>query len=122
MNIRIEYLIIVILIIMVIMWAIWFRISNKILNKKYNPNNDKSKAGEEKRRRESVVGREPLFKVPSPNNEGLAEPIQPSVFPPTTPNGSGEPIIDSPKTDGDGGKTDISSRKRTRFGLFRRKN
>ncbi len=57
-SIPVELLVVGSFIILLIAWAIWYKLSNWILNKFYKPENDKSKYGEEKRRAE-LEGRKP---------------------------------------------------------------
>ncbi len=50
MNISIELIIIIILVAVLLAWAIWKRLTDWLNKKRYNPNDDKSRKGEAKRR------------------------------------------------------------------------
>ena len=47
--VQIELLVVFSVIAFVLAWAVWFRFTKKIALKKYNPDNDRSRKGEEKR-------------------------------------------------------------------------
>lgn len=56
-TIQIELLVLLFIILLVAVWVIWYRLSTRWIRKKYKPEEDKSKYGEEKRRAE-LEGRE----------------------------------------------------------------
>lgn len=60
MNIPIEIIIIIVLFLMMMIWAYWKRLTDDLNKGKFNPDNDKSRKGEEERRRkltEDELGR-----------------------------------------------------------------
>jgi hypothetical protein len=73
MKIAIELLSILFLIFIFIAWLIWKKISDWRIRKKYNPNDDKSRKGEEQRRANQNLARtvepvaEPADSVPEPS-------------------------------------------------------
>jgi hypothetical protein len=73
MDIYIELLVGMVIVIMLVGWAWWFNYSRKRALKKYNPNDDKSKNGEEVRRARLEGGK---LKVTSAS-DGAPRPSQP---------------------------------------------
>lgn len=55
-EIQIELIIIILIAGVLLLWAFWYRLSRWWARRRYNPDNDKSKKGEEKRRRELGSG------------------------------------------------------------------
>ena len=73
--VTIEFLIFFSLLFLFVGWTIWKRISNKRALKKYNPENDKARLGEEKRRRDNEFeGRDRKLEDAGVSDAGLAEP------------------------------------------------
>jgi len=55
MEIQIELIMILLIIVLLLLWAIWFRLSRWYYRRKYKPENDKSRQGEEIRRRDIEI-------------------------------------------------------------------
>lgn len=112
MNIPVELLLILIVGLLFLFWAIWFRISNKILLKKYKPDNDKSRKGEEIRRAKLDRGKSRDEK-PVINLDGFAEFDPRELLQATAINELGEDIKPNGKTSNSNGK--VSSKFRNPF-------
>ena len=83
MQIQIELLLIITLIFMFFAYKIWFKLTNKINIRRYKPENDKSRKGEEQRIAELKAGERRIEKEPG-NVPGPSEPKRPINLPPTT--------------------------------------
>ena len=89
---------------MIFVWWTWFRVSSKINIKNYNPENDKGRQAEEKRRRaggfKEAIGREFANTRDSPttsfSDEGFRESEEPRVLQTT------ETIVDGKTSNSDG--------------------
>ena len=79
MQIYIELVTIVIVLLIFISWRVWYKFSLKRAIKKYNPNDDLSRKGEEKRRGigEGESGVETTSPRVEPTNNDSDRPIQP---------------------------------------------
>jgi len=91
-TISIEFLIFFILTFMFVGWIVWKKISNRRALKKYKPENDKGRLGEEKRRRDSQSA-ETAFGIP-----GLGELEERGVLPSTDVDVDGEASKGTRKT------------------------
>lgn len=99
MIIYIEALIPLVLILILFIWAIWFRISRKIAERRYKPENDKGRLAEETRLeqlRQFAAG-EPQSSFPALSVPGVTSPAEQPILPPAASepvgkdsNGSGK--------------------------------
>ncbi len=120
MRIDIELIIIVVIVLILFFWFVWFKITKKINIKKYNPENDKGRKAEEKRKekrgRESRFGESSKSKLGARIREssrtvisvqGFGKSEEPGVLP------TAEIIVDG-KTSNSNGKTSNSDGKTRR--------
>lgn len=104
MQIAIELIIIFVLLFILIAWAIWKRLTDWINKKRYNPDNDKSRKGEDKRIAAIVIGkseletREPNFErsneIPADNIPRPSEPQGRELLPSADADNIAEPERD----------------------------
>jgi len=100
MIIQIELLIVLAVMFILFVWFVWFKITNIINRKKYNPENDKGRKAEERRRAEignkriDHLGRE--SSTAGFGNERFGE-HEERILLPTT-----KTIVDGKTSDGDG--------------------
>lgn len=76
MQIPIELLSFFLLLFMFIIWLIWKKITNWTISRKYDPNADKSRKGEEQRRANQVVAR--TIGTESSQIDDVPKPSEPS--------------------------------------------
>jgi len=72
MNIQIELIIFLILLIITFAWAVWFRFTRRIAKRRYKPENDKARLGEEQRR-EEIEGRKSTIASPIVSTSGSSQ-------------------------------------------------
>ncbi len=114
MEIAIELLIIILVVGLLVTWAIWYKFTTWLANKRYNPDNDKSKQGEDARRRElEIEARKPSPSSPTTSSPGSVPTPGRELLPTTTPD-------DRAKETANVRETSNSSRK-TRTHPFRRR-
>lgn len=82
--IDIELLVLIVLILIVLGWFMFSALSKKIARRRYKPENDKGKLGEEKRRRDVELAKEAIGVGGSSSSEGR------SIFQATSPTSSGK--------------------------------
>ncbi len=114
-SIAIELLVIIVILGVLGIWFLWEKLSSLRARKKYNPNNDRGKQGEE-HRKELIKGgvADPIRELTDTTLDIPRPPIveEPRVLPTTTSSESGE-------VSGSDGKT--SSRPRNFFKRIRRR-
>jgi len=84
MKFYIEYLIFVIPPLIFVLWFLWFRLSKIWLRRRYKPENDKGRKGEEHRRELTGLGEGQR------GVEGSAQPTIQPILPATSPSPAGE--------------------------------
>lgn len=92
-NISIEVLVLFSLFTIFLIWILWYNITRWIANKRYNPNNDKGRKGEERRtelveRGNADPGREITESISGSGRS--TQPEEPGVSMATTPESPGE--------------------------------
>jgi len=107
----IESLVILLLILILFIWAVWYNISTRRLIKKYNPDDDKSRKGEEKQRG-FIEGGEPKLEDATDSLPRPPEPSERTVLETTGVNLVGE--------DGKLSGTSSKGNRKPRF-IFRRR-
>ena len=96
MQIQIELIVGFLLLATIFTWAVWFRISRWIIKWRYKAENDKSKGGEENRRREvggreqAVGRREPTSSTTTGSVSGLTQLESGELLQTTSSDKSGE--------------------------------
>jgi len=89
MDIQIEIIVILVLIFVFVFWWLWFKLTNFINKRRYKPENDKARKGEERRIAEINAGKQRLDKQDS-IIPGPSEPEGRSSLPPTSIDSAGE--------------------------------
>lgn len=111
MKFYVEILVVVILFILLLIWAIWFRFTGWINKRRYKPENDKGRAGEENRR---LGGRDSATSKPSNSLPGPSSVEPRELLQTTSSDKLGEDGIEP-------GKTGNSNRKAVRRNPLRRR-
>jgi len=107
MRIAIELLIILILILLLSIWAVWFKLITWWSRFRYKPDNDKSKYGEDKRRKSrarETETREPSIEDTTLDIPRLSEPTERTLLPTAASDNSIEHERVNGKTSNSNGK------------------
>lgn len=79
-EITVEFIALVIPPFMFVVWLIWFRYSLKRLKRRYNPENDKGRKAEERRKSDLAGGREQAVKDPESSTSRSPQYEEPRVL------------------------------------------